>query len=314
VAADAGVCSPGCTGDDQCAVLGKCAANGICVAPEDCADTSDNDGDGLTDCEDPECAEACADSLGAACGGTPASPQVTTGDTVGKTHLFAGSCTGAAGATEQVFSYTPAADGTLVAKLDSMTDQGMYIRTACADGGTEIACTDFLGGGATESLFVAVKGGTPLAIFVDGYDKNQAGPFSLDLTLLQPVQETEANNSASTSDMAGGGLVGGSITPMGDEDFFQVNVPGPSSTLRVLTIPGGSDQCGPKGKIDTQIDILDGGGMTSLSTSDDIGPVNFCSATQAAGLAAGSYYVRVRASKMFCPDCTFDYGVLIEVM
>jgi hypothetical protein len=69
--------------------------------------------------------------------------------------------------------------------LSSATDQGVYVRTDCLDGGTELGCADTMIGGADEVLDVAVTTGVPVFIFVDGYlSPMQAGPFTLTLTLM----------------------------------------------------------------------------------------------------------------------------------
>jgi len=53
----ASVCAPRCGPDVGCAHGAWCAVDGRCVPrSEDCADTIDNDGDGLVDCDDVECA------------------------------------------------------------------------------------------------------------------------------------------------------------------------------------------------------------------------------------------------------------------
>ena len=55
------VCAPDCDDDDQCVETGACAIDpdfdiGICVpALEECTGGMDEDGDGLADCEDPDC-------------------------------------------------------------------------------------------------------------------------------------------------------------------------------------------------------------------------------------------------------------------
>ncbi len=93
---------------------------------------------------------------------------------------FQGSCVGAGG-HERVFSFTPATSGTLEIELASaFTDQGLYLRSTCADASTEIACAP---AGNSATLSRPVSAGVPLAVFVDGTAKSAAGPFTLTLTL-----------------------------------------------------------------------------------------------------------------------------------
>lgn len=311
----AGVCGPGCRSDADCPVLGKCDASGYCVEPEDCSDVVDNDQDGLTDCEDPDCLSTCQGAIDAACGAPTAAMATQAGNTTGGTALFAGSCTGGAGALEDVFAYTAPADGLLEVSLASATDQGIYLRSTCDDAGAELACEDAVLGGSIEQLYLPVVDGDALFVFVDGYfSQLEAGPYSLDLALIPLTDELEDNGAVGTANAhVDGTAFSGAIT-MGDHDYIAVTVPGPASTLTATVVRGAVNSCDPAGGIDSELQILDTDGSTELAFNDDIsGFGNFCSAASVDDLAAGTYYLRISASEQFCMDCEFDYTVVIAV-
>lgn len=307
-----GVCGPGCTEDDHCPVLGKCTIDGICVEPEQCTDGDDNDGDGFTDCEDDDCTLGCAGDIDAACTGATAAMATQMGDTTGGTGLFAGSCTGAGGALEDIYTYTPTQDAILRVTLGSASDQGVYVRTTCDDWDTEIACLDEAFGGDPEVLYLQGTTGTALTIFVDGFNTPaEAGPYTLDIEELVPTPEGEPNHNAGTADPATDAFAG-SINPEADEDWIAVTV-GAGQSLTATVTAGGADTCGPNGAIDSEIEIIDTDGSTSLAFNDDLGFASFCSSATADMLAGGTYYVRVAASAQFCPTCTFDYSVILDI-
>jgi len=307
-----GVCGPGCTEDAHCPVLGKCTADGICVEPEQCSDGQDNDGDGFTDCEDNDCTLGCTGDIGDACTGATAATASQNGDTTGGTALFAGSCTGAGGALEEVYTYTPTQDAILRLRLSSATDQGLYVRTTCNDWSSEVACIDEAFGGDPEMLYLQGTAGTPLTVFVDGFNTPaEAGPFSLDIDELVPTPEGEPNHNAGTADPATDAF-SGSINPAADEDWIAVTV-GAGQSLTATVTAGGADVCGPAGGIDSELEILDTDGTTQLAFNDDLGFASYCSSVTADALAGGTYYVRVAASLQFCELCMFDYSVILDV-
>lgn len=192
--ADAGggkrACLPGCTADSQCS--GFCDLDsGFCnVADENCTDSMDNDGDARIDCEDRDCDATCGAQLTAACGGAIAAQASTAADTAGGSTLFSGSCTGSS-AHEKIFTFTPGTAGqvgALTVSLSSTSDQGIYVRSLCGDGATELGCADHhKPGGPPEVLTIPVAGGVPVAIFVDGFSSSVAGPFTLDASFQQAI-------------------------------------------------------------------------------------------------------------------------------
>lgn len=311
----AGVCGPGCQSDAHCPVLGHCDEDGFCTQRESCNDGLDNDHDDLADCEDPDCALACQGAVDAACGAATTATSTQSGDTTGGTALFAGSCSGGLGALEQVFAYTAPTEGLLNLKLASGTDQGVYVRGTCDDPATEIACADGVVGGQIESIYFPVASGAALSIFVDGFfSPLEAGPYDLVLDLIAFNSEVEQNGAFGSANVHVDGTAFSAAITTGDDDFIAVLVPGPTSTLTATVVAGGANRCDPAGGIDTELEILDTDGATALAFNDDIsGFGNFCSMASVDDLAAGTYFIRVSASADFCPDCAFDYNVVIAI-
>jgi cysteine-rich repeat protein len=272
------LCLPSCTDKAQCPTVHYCdPGTGLCSAPElDCSDNQDNDGDGAIDCEDSDCAATCEPQVTAACADAPAAQASNAGDTVSGTRLFSGSCTGS-GSHEQVYSFTPGAAGevgALTLVLQSATDQGIYLRAACGDPSTEIACRDAHVGGIDEPIERVMNGGEPLWIFVDGYEPGHEGAYTLSVSfqvavcgdgLVTPPEVCDdggvlpgdgcaadctpeldlvcaaapaAQLGANAGDTAdGNNYFGGSCTGVGDahEDIYQFTPPGDGTLSLVLS-------------------------------------------------------------------------------
>jgi hypothetical protein len=279
-----------------------------------CGDMMDNNDDGLVDCEDPGCfADAACAGIMTECTGptalTPGTPQ--TGDTVGGTNLFAGTCTGAGLALEQLYSYTPTADAVLSLTLATATDQGLYVRSACADPLSQLSCTDVEVGGTDEVLHTLTTGGQALTVFVDGFTLGEEGPFTLSSQVTN-IDETEPNNDYMTANAYMPAWTA-FISPSGDQDFVSIAVAA-NADLVVSTDDVLAGDCANR-RIDTEVQILGPDGMTEVAFNDDIDPDpstgNFCSNVTAPNLAAGTYYVRVGASAEFCSSCRMPYTLTI---
>lgn len=150
--------------------------DGALAAPELCDDGNTIAGDG--------CAADCTPELAFYCANAPvAQLGDNAGDTTSGTSYFNGTCTGLTPLThENIFQYTPPADGTLSLSLTSATDQGLYVMTDCADPLAELSCSDAGEGGTHETLDVQVTGGVPLYLFVDGFvAADHAGPYTLNV-------------------------------------------------------------------------------------------------------------------------------------
>jgi hypothetical protein len=162
-----------------------------------CMDMMDDNMDALFDCEDPGCgADAACTGIAAACTGatalTPGTPQ--NGDTTGVASLFAATCTGFQ-AGEKLYSITPSQDAILRLGLASATDQGIHVRSTCADFFSEVGCTDAQVGGTDELLsHILLDGGQASAVFVEAYAAGEEGPFTLTSQIVN-ITETEGNNT-----------------------------------------------------------------------------------------------------------------------
>jgi hypothetical protein len=305
------VCGDGLVeGSEACDPPDAVTCTEACEAiPEICDDGADNDLDALTDCEDAgDCAaETATCPLAMTCGAAPAAGPAENGDTQGGTGHFAGSCTGGALSPEALRAYVPAATGALIVTLESVTDQGVYLRAECVDPATEIGCLDDAPGGVDEILVVPVEADAAVTLFVDARSPDQAGPFTLH-TSLEPSTEDGPNDAPASATVFSAPFVG-TISPAGDVDYIQVAVPGPSSTLTVDVNDLGNGDCASF-KVDSFLDIFGPDGVTGLASNDDAG--DFCSRAQATGLAAGTYYVRVIAARM-APKPTFAYRLDVQI-
>lgn len=255
--------------------------------PEVCGDMIDNDGNGLTDCEDDVCAADPSCPNAGLCANAVPLGTSGAGDTTGKPAVFAGSCTGS-GAPEQIFAVTPSADGILAVTLSSAADMGLYARTACTDAASEIACADAHVGGVDEHLAIGVQGGVPVTIFADGYQAGEAGPYTLTSAIL-PVDEVEPNDTPAEANPVASPFYG--FLADGDDDYVAVTVPGPASKIIAVVGDVGNGACGAQ-EMDSEVEIYATDGVTSLAYDDDSG-TGLCSQATAANLPAGAYFVRV---------------------
>lgn len=313
---DTTLCLPACRSDEQCLSTGFCNEDSGSCAVEDeaCDDRIDNDDDDRADCDDLDCRndEACVEAVAAACTDAGTAESTTRGDTATGTQTLAGSCVGAGG-LEQALTYVPGEPdqhGFLVLGLESETDQGLYVRTDCESAMSEIGCADAGPGGTNESLAVAVEGGTPVSIIVDGFEgASQAGPYTLLIAFVESA-EVEPNGSIDTAtefveDAAA------QISPSEDRDFFLVTVHESGSTIDA-EVSGLGREC-DLATIDPEVEILDSEG-TSLAFNDDIAQRNLCSRARATGLEPGDYTVRVSSSQEFNPFATFPYLLEVSVI
>jgi hypothetical protein len=150
--------------------------------PEVCKNGIDDNGNGFIDCEDSTCEADPTCPLSTVCAGAIALSNGVpySGDTSTGTSTFASYCA-ANGGLEKVFSFTPGMagqTGVLEVALSSATDHGSYLRTACEDSSSELACS----GGTDFGYGSWVDGGVPFWIFVDAVDAASAGPFTITAT------------------------------------------------------------------------------------------------------------------------------------
>ncbi|MCC7384683.1 MAG: pre-peptidase C-terminal domain-containing protein [Deltaproteobacteria bacterium] len=120
--------------------------------------------------------------------------------------------------------------------------------------------------------------------------------------------EVEANNGAAAATALGGRMIGGALTAA-DEDWFAITLPS-NTSVRARVHGGAIDQC-PTGA-DSILELYQADGTTMIASDDDGGP-GYCSTLEASetrGLAAGTYYLRVRPYG----SQTFSYGLSIELV
>jgi len=172
-------CSATCTLDESGCTSGP---------TEVCGNGQDDNGNGLSDCEDPACAGE------ASCSGDSCSAPIpladsmpASSDTTGGTETSSGTCTGPEGTPARVHAFTaggnPGELGLLHIELESITDQGLYVRTDCADEASEVGCTDAYAGGTNEVLDLPIEGGQTIYIYVDAWAiPEDAGPYTLTAT------------------------------------------------------------------------------------------------------------------------------------
>ncbi|MEP7123021.1 MAG: DUF4215 domain-containing protein, partial [Byssovorax sp.] len=105
--------------------------------------------------------------------------------------------------------------------------------------------------------------------------------------------------------------INGFVSPVGDLDDFLVTIPaGATGTITATTIDNFQGGLCSSSTIDSFITIFNAAG-TSLGTNDDVGFPNYCSTLTLSGLAAGNYFVQVKASS-FATVKTFAYTLQID--
>jgi cysteine-rich repeat protein len=327
--------------------------DGLIAAAEECDDANAVAGDGCdAGCQIEDgfvCAgepSVCVEPAGGCDSPLPANLGDNSGDTSLGLDLFDGSCQ-LGGAPEQMFSFSPGSAGILTLSLNSVADLGVYVRSDCADPGSELGCVDNLFGGAVETLVVEITDPSQvMAIAVDGFAAGEEGPFTLNLAFEEVIcgdgilsggeqcddgnttdgddcsslcllenafSEIEPNNTAGTANdfaaIAVNDRVTAQINPSGDLDFFVVTVPpGQVADLRVESLNGPLGTTCASFLVDTEFDVFDAAG--TLLANDDDGAVGFCSLINLGGLPEGDYFIRVKSSD-FDPTGTFDYTLNI---
>lgn len=113
-------------------------------------------------------------------------PYLVTGDTsLASAGIKGTGLCDSASTKDIVYKVVPPENGKLVAALDPEYDASLYVRTACTQPASQLACSEMGGVGALELINVPVTAGNAYYVVVDG--KNGAsGPFSIELTLLPP--------------------------------------------------------------------------------------------------------------------------------
>ncbi len=314
---DQSYCLPACDDDGQCPTLGFCNDDlGDCTdVDEECSGDIDDDDDQRFDCADLDCNgdAGCAGIIDGACATATSFVDSIDGDTTGGTQVLAGSCTGFGRAHEAVHTVTvgsPGESGYIVLELDSETDQGIYVRDTCGEMTSQLGCTDVQVGGQTETLAVPVQGDVPTTVVVDGYASTaEAGPYTLTYQYF-PIDEAEPNDVV--ADCATFSVpYQAAVSPSGDNDYIAITLDEPAANLQI-EVTGLADECSAL-MIDSEAELIDPDGLTTLDFNDDLSQSNFCSRVEVDDPVAGTYFVRVSSSQTYAPDGTFPYALEVTI-
>ena len=142
-----------------------CADGPECT--EDCADGIDNDGDGDIDCVDPDCSEdvGCVPVCPNEILGAP--PETVYATTTGQPDQFTPTCVKSF-TSDQSFEFTAPADDTYTFDtFGSNYDTVLYVLDGC--GGAELACNDDAGADVQSEVSVALIADQTVIIVVDGW-------------------------------------------------------------------------------------------------------------------------------------------------
>ncbi len=303
-----------------------------CVGTEKCVDGIDNDGDDLVDCDDTDCAPACADACT-----TPmalADPAVVNGTTAGHGSKLDASCSASPSGPEVAYAFTAKNTGIVEAKVTSFAGLSVAFRTTCSSVATELGCANDVG------LTAQVTAGQQLFVIVDGATDTQFGPFQLEIesrtvtcgdghrdlaeqcddggtqpndgcsaTCTLEASESEPNDAVGQADSLTSPFYG-QISPTGDVDYIQLNISAAQAPASIV-IEGfdlGDGACS-KGEQDSYITLYASNGTTVVAEDDDSGAL-YCAKLSATGLAAGTYYIAIKAAGA---TPTFPYKIDPEI-
>lgn len=312
-------CGPGCRADTS-----------ACERVERCADGRDNDDDGTVDCGDADCAAACASVCSA--------PEVLVeleshlGSNAGRSASLALSCASEPSGAAVAYQLTAAQAGMLEVTLQTAALLNVSIRSDCSRLASESACG--LGNAsarveANESVFIIVQGleagdvgeftlhaSTRAAdVCGDGVrdgaercdDGNLLGDDGCGRDCQLESSELEPNAVAADASVYTSPFFG-EIYPAEDVDIIHVEVAADDTTLTANVLNLGDGACANE-QMDSVIELLS---STEASIArDDDGGDGYCSRLVVTDLAAGSYYLVVRAAAETEPP-TFPYRLAIS--
>jgi hypothetical protein len=163
---------------------------------EACWNGADDDSDGLVDCEDPDCAEGCAESDCPASIGPFPGAAAFESTTVGAGDDLEPRCQGDGGAHDHTLEIVPQADGILLAYVRSSVDYDLVLSLldACDndDAQTRTCMNDYSAADGVEAAWAVATAGVPMFVAIDGKG-GDAGPYTLDVEVLAPHLEAEPN-------------------------------------------------------------------------------------------------------------------------
>jgi cysteine-rich repeat protein len=327
-----------CDGNDLgglvCATLGylegdvRCAANcqfelSGCSGTEVCHDALDNDGDGLRDCADDDCASSCSTSCASA---IELSDEQLQGDgavwlsgtTRGHASELNSGCSLDPSGEEVVYRVTPDHDGVLDVELESLLLLTLSIRTQCEAGERdELGCSlpgRHVSGPASK--------GEPVYVMVDGRSEEDRGAYQLRISLRERVcgdghrdapeacddanhldddgcqsdctlqsSEREPNDSEAMATPFSAPFFA-SIGTAADVDVVRLELDSSTSSRQLTTTDLGDNACA-ENLMDTRLDVLDERGAKRAS-DDDSGP-GLCASVALSELEPGTYFAVISA-------------------
>ncbi len=298
------------------------------TGPEICTDGFDNDGDGDTDCADSECAAACA----SACAKPTvlADPTATQGTTVNHPDSQKNSCSGTPSGPDLAYEFTATKTGVFEAILGGFTPLTLSVRSgSCA--GTELGCS------AGKSLKLPVTAGTKLWLVVDGAsgasgafgltaesrpidcgdghrdgteacdDGNKSSGDGCSASCTVEAKGSEPNDTAAQANTWASPWVA-SIGTASDQDVVKVVLTKTGSIS--ASVQDFGDQACELDMVDSYIELW-ASDDTLLAIDNDSGEGK-CSSVSKSGLAAGTYYVMVKAAPGANP-ATFAYKLSVTL-
>lgn len=161
------------------------------VPPENCGNTTDDDLDGLIDCDDPDCFGVCAKPADTCPTASPLgnAPTTVTGTfaTLSDTAPSFFQCSNGAlfsyGGTDALFTYTPTASGNYRFILGTIgAFPSIAVVTDCATAASSCIAGTQVEFGQTATLTVPLEGGTTYTL-IAGAGTTAAGPFALGVQL-----------------------------------------------------------------------------------------------------------------------------------
>jgi hypothetical protein len=178
-----------------------------------------------------------------------------------------GSCEGSDFSLDVVYAITPDVAGNVEISTSGVSADaqlGVYVRSACADAGSELGCTGHPAAGQSATVKFIAAGGTTYFVFVDGVSSGGAAAFSLSASLtpagtgslsdactpaasaIAPGQTIslmgDTTTAAADLTMPEIGSCAGTVAdPTEGPDQVIAVTPSASGTLKVDVDPGSSD-------------------------------------------------------------------------
>jgi cysteine-rich repeat protein len=268
----------------------------------DCRDGIDDDADGLADCDDADCQQACSESCVSV---PPLASLGTSGTVAGHADVLETSC-GTAG-SELVYVHTPDTDGVVAFRLLSDGDLTLAVFGACEPGAELVCGTDVVSFAATkdEPVFVVVEGpgigdASQFWLSLAGCgdlvldpeeecdDGGQVGGDGCDEQCRLESSETADNDTIEHADELSGERYFGTLDANADVDVVHLSVVSEGTSVAVTSVDVGGGCLLGRG---TVLELLLSDGEVLSSASEP--PSETCAAVSAEDLSPGDYYVRV---------------------